>query len=122
MIDIDNLTIGEARKLAATLAPFCSGASRGTAASIPDHPYPVGEAVFIRAVPMHYTGRLVRVTAGELVLEDAAWVADSGRFHQALMNGTLKEVEPYPDGEVVVPRGALIDVSRWLHELPRSPK
>jgi len=86
------------------------------------HAYPVGKNVFIRTVTMHFTGKLVRVTDGELVLKDAAWVADSGRFHQALVTGDLHEVEPYPDGEVVVSRGGIIDVSVWNHALPRAAR
>ena len=84
------------------------------------HPYPVGQNVFVRTVTMHYTGKLVRVTPGELVLIDAAWIADSGRFHEALLTGVLREVEPYPDGEVIVSRGGIIDVCRWPHDLPRT--
>ncbi len=121
MINIDTLTIGEARKLASMLAAFSGGAPVAVP-EMPAHPYPVGEAVFIRTVTMHYTGRLVRVTAGELVLTDAAWIADSGRFHVALASGTLSEVEPYPDGEVIVPRDGVIDVCRWMHALPRTAK
>ena len=112
-MNVDDMTIGEAKKLMALL---------GGASAMPDHAYPVGQKVFVRTVTMHYTGLLVRVTAGELVLEDAAWVADSGRFHVALAKGTLNEVEPYPKGQVVVPRGGVIDVSTWSHDLPRDPK
>lgn len=117
-IDIDSLTIGEARRLASMLSAFGGPA----VSAIPEHPYPVGESVFIRTVTMHYTGRLARVTAGELVLVDVAWIAESGRFHVALATGVLNEVEPYPDGEVVVPRDGVIDVCRWLHPLPRTAK
>lgn len=58
---------------------------------------------------------------GEIVLADAAWIADSGRFSVALATGTLSEVEPYP-GECIVSRGAIVDVSLWAHPLPRVPK
>ena len=116
-IKIEDLTIGQAKALAAMF-----GATAPTCAPIPAHPYPTGQAVFIRTVTMHYTGLLVEVTAGELVLEQAAWIADSGRFHKALMTGELNEVEPFPDGRVVVPRDGIIDVSRWGHPLPREPR
>jgi len=86
------------------------------------HPYPVGKGVFVRTVTMHLTGRLVEVTAQELVLEDAAWIADSGRFAAALETGELSEVEPYPDGRVIVGRGAIVDCVEWPHALPRSTK
>ena len=87
---------------------------------IPAHPYQVGKSVFVRTVTCYYTGHLVRVTAGELVLTDAAWVADTGRFSVALATGKLHEVEPFPDGEVVVPRGGVIDATAWAHPLPRK--
>ena len=119
-MNIEDLTIREARELARTLAPLMGTTTQPT--GIKEHPYPVGECVFIRTVTMHYTGRLIRVTAGELVLEEAAWIADSGRFHIALAKGDLNEVEPYPDGEVIVPRDGVLDVSRWLHDLPRKTK
>ena len=119
-MNLDDLTFGQVREAARLFNATATSAPASTA--IAEHAYPVGEAVFIRTVTMHYTGRLVRVTAGELVLTDAAWIADSGRFHTALAKGTLNEVEPYPDGEVIVSRDGVIDVSRWLHALPRDAK
>lgn len=77
--------------------------------------------VIIRTVTMYYTGRIVELTKDEIVLSDAAWIADSGRWHQALEKGELAEVEPYP-GVVSVARGAVVDVSPWNHELPRKAK
>lgn len=86
-------------------------------------PIRVGNSVFIRTVTMHYTGKIVGLSKEEILLADAAWIADSGRFAQALVSGSLNEVEPYPDKATVsVSRGGVIDVSDWLHELPRAVK
>lgn len=93
---------------------------KAKAEPIPAHPYQVGKPYFIRTVTCYYTGHLARVTAGELVLTDAAWVADTGRFSVALATGKLHEVEPFPDGDVVVPRAGVTDATRWLHALPRQ--
>lgn len=82
----------------------------------------LGEAVAIRTVTMHYTGRLAEVHDDALVLEDAAWIADTGRFADYLADGTPSEVEPFPPGPVVVGRGAVIDCCGWDHDLPRSQK
>lgn len=41
---------------------------------------------------------------------------------EALASGSLSEVEPYPDGEVAIPRGCVVDVSRWTLALPREAK
>lgn len=81
----------------------------------------IGEAVFVRTVTHHYTGTLAACDESFLQLDDAAWIADDGRFANALKDGTLNEVEPYP-GTCLVSRGALLDVSEWLHELPRKQK
>lgn len=82
--------------------------------------YPRGP-VLVRTVTHYYTGDLVEVSAGELRLKDAAWIADTGRFATALQSGTLSEVEPYP-GEVIISRGSIIDVCAWPHPLPRGQK
>ena len=79
----------------------------------------IGKNVFVRAVTHYYTGRLIGRADGYLHLEDAAWVADTGRFAEALAKGTLSEVEPYP-GDCYVSEGAIVDVSPWLHDLPRE--
>jgi hypothetical protein len=81
----------------------------------------VGCKVFIRTVTMHYTGRIVALTESVIVLADAAWIADSGRFHDALRTGKLSEVEPFLNS-VYVARGALVDVTMWDHDLPRTQK
>ena len=86
-------------------------------------PVQVGNSVYIRTVTYHYTGRIVQLSDAEIVLADAAWIADSGRFAQAMAQGTLSEVEPYPDEvRVSISRGADVDVSLWLHALPRTQK
>jgi hypothetical protein len=79
----------------------------------------VGKNVIVRTVTFHYTGKLVSAGDGWLTLEDAAWIADSGRWGAALASGSLDEVEPYP-GTVFVSAGAVVDVSEWRHDLPRS--
>ena len=81
----------------------------------------VGKNVFVRTVTHHYTGHLLASDGQFLKLADAAWIADDGRFTQALNDGALNEVEPYP-GEVLVGAGAIVDLCEWLHDLPRTQK
>lgn len=77
--------------------------------------------VIVRTVTFNYTGRLVaELRGGALVMEDVAWIADSGRWAKALSTGDLDEVEPYPDGQVVV--SAVVDVAEWAHDLPRKTR
>lgn len=82
----------------------------------------IGSAYLIRTVTMIHTGRLVAVTEHELVLENAAWIPDTGRFSDALRDGSFVEVEPFPDGHVIIGRGALIDACELPFDLPREKK
>lgn len=82
-----------------------------------------GKNVIIRTVTMAVVGRLMSVHPQELVLEDAAWVADTGkRWYDFLRfgGGTSQEVEPFPDGCVVVGRGAIVDCCEWAQQLLRE--
>jgi len=86
-------------------------------------PWVRGKNYFIRTVTHYLTGKLIEVTDKELVLTDAAWIADTGRYASAMKEGSFKEVEPYPDGQhVIVGRGAVIDATELKGELPRSQK
>jgi hypothetical protein len=87
------------------------------------HPYQIGEAYFIRTVTFHYTGKLVAVWPKELVLEEAAWIADDGRFADALESGEFNEVEPYPmKARVIINRDVIVDAIVWKKPLPRKQK
>lgn len=89
----------------------------------------IGTKVFVRTVTMNYTGRVVDLTDRWIVLEDCSWIADtgsgpSGRWATFLLKGIgdTSEVEPYPDGAVWVAMGAVLDISEWRHDLPRTQK
>jgi hypothetical protein len=113
-MNLDELTIGQAKQLAAMFGAQAPQAPQSTA-------YEVGKCYFIRTATYHVVGRLVRITDSDLVLEDASWVADSGRFHNALRDGELSEVEPFVR-PVIVSRGGLIDGTEWIHPLPDKQK
>jgi hypothetical protein len=86
-----------------------------------DAHWQIGKIYLIRTVTMAQTGRLVAVTPQELVLEDAAWIADTGRFSDALASANFNEVEPFPDGPVIIGRGGLIDAVQ-ISAAPRLQK
>ena len=81
----------------------------------------IGKSYLIRTVTMMYTGRVIAITHTDFLLEDAAWIGDSGRYSNALKTGELNEVEPYPD-TVSVSRAAYVDAALWKHDLPREVK
>lgn len=86
-----------------------------------DLPFKVGEKYFIRTVTYFATGRIKAVVGGFLVLEDAAWIADTGRFREAIMKGILNEVEPV-EVEMYVNTSSITDAFLWVHDLPREQK
>ncbi len=115
-MNIDDLTIGQAKEIAAQLG---GGLVQATAQD--DH-WVIGKAYLIRTVTHIVTGRLIAVTDIELWLEDAAWIADTGRYADALVSCEFGEVEPYPEGEKIpVGRGALVDACP-IATLPRTQK
>ncbi len=116
MINIDELTLGQLKQLRAVVGDATPYASKRL-------PMPVGTAVFIRTVTHHYTGRVVECAEEEVAITDAAWIADDGRYAQAVASGTYGEVEPYPDGaRVVINRAAIIDWCEARGDLPRSQR
>lgn len=81
----------------------------------------IGKKFYFRTVTYHVTGRVVGIIGGNIVqLEDAAWIADSGRFMQAIKDGVLSEVEP--TGDHFVNLDTCTDFLPWKHELPGVQK
>ena len=119
MIDIEQLTLAQIREIA-TLCPNSARLVQNSPQL--DHPFQIGENYFIRTVTHHHTGKLVRVTATELVLIDAAWIADDGQLTNALATSDFNEVEMFPTGsEVIIGRGSLID-ALVITKIPTSRK
>lgn len=83
--------------------------------------FEVGGKYLFRTVTYFATGRVKDIIGDFLILEDAAWVADTGRFQQAIMEGTLNEVEPV-DVLMRINLNAIVDAFDWKHELPRKQK
>jgi len=78
-----------------------------------------GKNYLIRTVTMIQIGRLVRVTEKELILDNACWVVDTGRFNTALETGKLNEVEMFVK-PVIVNRSAIVYATAWICELPKN--
>jgi hypothetical protein len=80
----------------------------------------VGKKWFFRAVPFHLIGKVTKRIGDILELEDACWVADSGRFMQAIKEGKLSEVEL--TGKAFINLKAVCDFYPWRHKLPKEQK
>ena len=84
-------------------------------------PWRIGEKYLIRTVTHFLTGRLSFVGPQELALDDAAWIADTGRFSDALKTGKLNEVEPIGSTQIIG-RGSIVDAAVWAFDLPLEQK
>ena len=113
-MNINDLTIGQLKEIMATGI----GSESSKKAS---HSIVVGEKYFIRTVTNYFTGKVVSVTDSDVVLSDAAWIADTGRFADAISKGSFSEVEPYKNN-VIVNRKAIIDMTSIEFDLPRTQK
>lgn len=80
----------------------------------------VGQKLFIRTVTYHMTGKVIKRMGAFVQLEDASWIADSGRFSDALKTGKLNEVEPV--GTMWVNLSSVVDFFPWKHRLPLEQK
>ena len=116
MMDITEIqeTIAKADRLKTQLAEMIGAEPTQDAAQTSSpSPWTIGGNYFIRTVTHIVTGRVVAVTATEIVVVDAAWIASTGRYMQAIASARFDEVEPYPAGqEVIVGRGAVIDSTK----------
>lgn len=84
-------------------------------------PFKIGGCYFIRTVTYFATGRVKAIVGNFLVLEDAAWIADTGRFREAIMKGMLNEVEPV-DVPMYLNINSITDAFDWEQKLPREQK
>ena len=78
------------------------------------------EAYFFRTVTFYLVGRVVQQENNFVELADASWVADTGRFMNAIKNGTLLEVEPV--GTAYINLDSVVDFFPWVHALPDKQK
>lgn len=85
----------------------------------------IGENYLVRTVTHIQVGKLEDINDKEIILSNASWVADTGRFHNMLKNGLdnveNSEVEPFID-DIIVNRGALIEATKYRHQLPKKVK
>ena len=81
----------------------------------------LGENISIRTVTMLYTGRLVAEDAHILYLDQATWVADSGRYKDFVEKGIISECEPYPADLIVrINKATIVDDHDFNAPLPRK--
>ena len=80
----------------------------------------IGKIFFIRTVTYHFIGKVEGLMGPFLKLSQTVWVADSGRFTQAIKNGSLNEVEIMGDWQINV--NSITDFGLWHHTIPKEQK
>ena len=85
-----------------------------------EHPFEKGEAYFFRTLTFHILGRIKETSGKFIILEDASWVADSGRFHEAFEKGEVEENEYI--GRGIVNLDSVVDAWPWPNSLPKKSK
>ena len=108
--DLNKLSFAELQKEVSTLEK-----KKEEISTKKDGVWQIGKHYVIRTVTMIDVGKLVQVTDKELVLENASWIADTGRWNEFLKNGIYSESEPFPDGKIIVGRSAIVDAVIWNH-------
>lgn len=90
-----------------------------------DCPFEVGEAYFFRTVTYHTLGRVKKIVGNFLVLEEASWVADSGRFNEFINEGKIEnqsvEIE-HLEINPVLSLTSVVDAFPWKFKLPNKTK
>jgi hypothetical protein len=94
--------------------------SQNDVIEIEDYKGLVGKKLFMRTVTYHMVGRVEGIMGSFLKLKDASWIADSGRFMNAIKEGKLNEVEPV--GIAFVNIESVVDMFPWEHDLPKAQK
>ncbi len=92
------------------------------AAVNPQLPFEVGKSYLIRTITMVDVGRVTRICGKFIVMEDASWIADTGRFFECLRKtDVFIEVEPFQH-PLYVNTDAIVDATPWPYQLPTNPK
>lgn len=102
-MNLDDLTLGQIKELRSLF---------NSQSMVDDCPFEVGEKYLIRTVTFTLTGQIKSKTSQFLVLEQADWVADTGRFSEALNDqDKFGEVEPFKN-DAIVSKGSIVDATK----------
>lgn len=116
-MNINELTIGQVKEITNLFVDKTE--------SKKSYPFQIGKNYFIRTVTNFYVGKLEAVYDDVLVLSQASWVADTGRFHDMLKSGlesqSSSEIEPFVN-DILIFRGALVDATVYDFLLPTNQK
>lgn len=101
-MNLDDLTLGQIKEI--------SKLTIGKNSS--EHPFEIGEKYLIRTVTMAHTGMVKEIRGKFIVLQDADWIADTGRFSKSLEDqDNFSEVEPFKN-DAIVNMDTIVDATK----------
>ena len=82
----------------------------------------VGLKVFFRTITYHAVGKVKKVVGRFVQLENASWIADTGRFMNFIRDGVQENTEVEPVGEMFLNMDTVVDffIIKW--DLPKEQK
>lgn len=122
-MNINDLTVGQLKEINSmfNLSQEKQELVVGSAESMQTIPVEVGKAYLFRTVTHIEVGKVKSVDGVFITLENASWIADTGRYHDCLVKGVFSEVEPYPL-TTTINSASLINFAPWPHKLPTEQK
>lgn len=87
----------------------------------PELPFEIGQAYLIQTVTLYYTAKVSDMVGKFLILDECAWIADTGRFQQAVQKGTFNEVEPIGNS-IILNSDSIIVATPIDFKLPKEQK
>lgn len=92
------------------------------AAVTPNLPFEIGKSYLIRTITMVDIGKVTKICGNFIIMEDASWIADTGRFFECLTkNDVFIEVEPFKH-PLFLNTNSIVDATPWPYLLPTEPK
>lgn len=110
-MDIENLTLGQIKEIQL----LCGTKNTNKP------PFKIGEKYFIRTATYFHLGRLKEISEKWLILQEASWIVDTGRFFDFLKDGKCNEYESFQD-DIFIPLDSVIDITKWNHDLFKGQK
>jgi hypothetical protein len=88
----------------------------------PPLPFEVGKTYLIRTITMIDVGRVTKIVGNFLIMDDASWIADTGRWFDCLRRtDVFIEVEPFAH-PLIINTQSIIDATLWPYQLPTEAK
>ncbi len=109
-MDINDFTLGNLKELTNLL---------GIKPETKETPFEIGGKYFIRTVTHAHTGQIKSISGQFITLEKAAWIANTGRFSDALKNTNFDEVEPFSN-DLILNVESIVDATKIDGQLPES--